>query len=50
MSVAIIEQRKEAITLKSPDGGETLFFAKPFESMCMENLSFMFKHLNETVF
>lgn len=50
MSVAIFEQRRDAIKLKSPDGSESLFFGKPFESFCMENLSFMFKHLNETVF
>jgi hypothetical protein len=50
MSVAILEQRKDAIKLKSPENQESLFFAKPFESFCMENVSFMFKHLNETVF
>jgi len=50
MSVAILEQRKDAIKLKSPEDHESLFFAKPFESFCMENVSFMFKHLNETLF
>jgi hypothetical protein len=49
MSVAIFEQRNEAISVLTSKGPR-LYFAKPFESMCMENLSFMFKHLNEVVF
>ena len=50
LSVGIFDTRQDAIRIKTVDGGSRLYYAKPFESFCMENLSFMFKHFNETLF
>jgi len=58
--VAIVEKRHEAVeiagktlnTFFTPDDlarRRTNYFAKPYESFCQENLSYMLKHLNETV-
>ena len=48
MQVAIFEQRKEAINIESET--YSLYFAKPFESLCRENFSFLFKHLRWIVY
>ena len=61
LSVAIYENRKDAIEIKGPshpeqffnskdlDERKTTYLSKPYESFCQENLSFLLKHLNETV-
>ena len=61
MSVAIYEQRRDAIEIKGashPDQffttedikqRKTTYLSKPYESFCQENLSFLLKHFNETV-
>ena len=63
MSVAITnEHYNKPVEIKGPTLDEvfptsvdrskrkTYWFAKPFETFCQENMSFMLKHLNETAF
>ena len=60
-SVAIFERRHEAVEIRGASAGDSFFtsedeaqrtttyFAKPYETFCVENVSFITKHLNETV-
>ena len=62
MSVAIFEKRFDAIEIESKtlqkqfrtqdeiDRRKTTYLGKPYETFCQENVSFILKHLNETVF
>ena len=63
LSVSIFEEREEAIEIMGPTRSSKLFatpedekklkttyFAKPYETFCQENVNFMLKHLNQTVF
>ena len=61
-SVSIVETRNESIEIQSKSLPElfytsedlkqrkTTYYAKPFESFCHENLSYMLRYLNETVY
>ena len=61
-SVSIVELRNESteiegislpehfFTTEDEQKRTTTYYAKPFESFCHENLSYLLKHLNETVY
>jgi hypothetical protein len=44
-SIAIFEKRDEKINLKGSNGEDFVYFSKPYEPFCKENISFLLKYL-----